>query len=102
MVRSSWRYGLRTDFSLSPSQANRLITGQVFDKMISFIDIIPYKVQGVGERIMAKTPAYIRINQPYWILNNIKVLVHWYSSRHAMVLDLDSRLFTVDGMSRCK
>ena len=34
--------------SLSPSQANGWITGQGFDQMISFTDIIPDEVQEIG------------------------------------------------------
>ena len=87
--------------SLSPGQSNRFITEQLFDEMISFIDIIPDKVQGTREKIMAETTAALRRNQPYQILDNIKALVHWCRSRHTMGFYLDSRLFTVNEMSRC-
>ena len=70
--------------------------------MISFTDIIPDKVQGVGGIIMAETIVDLRSNQPYRRLNNMKVLVRWCRSRHAMGLDLDSWLFTVDDMSSCR
>ena len=63
--------------SLSPVQANVWISGQRFDEMISFTDIIPDKVQGTREKIMAETTAALRRNQPYQILDNIKALVHW-------------------------
>ena len=63
--------------SLSPGQANRWITGQIFDYMISFTEIIPDKVQGIGKIIMATTTAALSSNQPYKIFNNIKAWVHW-------------------------
>ena len=70
--------------SLSSGQANIWITGNVFDDMISFTEIRPYEVQGIGEIIMAATTAALRSNQPYQILNNIKVLVHWCRIRYAI------------------
>ena len=88
--------------SLSPGQANRWITGQIFDYMISFTEIIPDKVQGIGKIIMATTTAALSSNQPYQIFNNIKAWVHWCRSRNAMGLDLDSRLFMVDEMGWCR
>ena len=68
--------------SLSPGKANGKINGQGFDEMISFKEIRPDEVQGIGKRIMAATTADLRSNQPYWRLNNIKALVHWCGSRH--------------------
>ena len=49
---------------------------------------------------MAATTAAPRRNHPNRILNNIKALVHWCWIRHVMGLDLDSRLFTGNAMSR--
>ena len=51
---------------------------------------------------MAETAAAHMRNQTYRRLNNIKALVHWCRIRHAMGLDLGSRLFTVENMSRCR
>ena len=51
---------------------------------------------------MAATTADLGSNQPSRRFKNIKALVHWCRSQHAMGLDLDSRLFTVDKMSRCR
>ena len=85
--------------SLSPGQVNRWIIGQGFDEMISFIEIKSDKLQGIGKNIMAATTDALRSNQPYRILNNIKMLAHCCRSLHAMGLDLDSRVFTVDEMS---
>ena len=49
---------------------------------------------------MDSTTAAIRSNKPYRILNNSKALVQWCRRQHAMGLDLDSQMFTVDDMSR--
>ena len=87
---------------LSTGQANGCIIGHLFYEMISFTEIIPDKVQGIGESIMAATKAALSSNQPYWRLNNIKVLVHWCRIRHAMGFDLESRMFIVKEMSRCR
>ena len=73
--------------SLSPGQANGWITGEGFDEMIYLTEIILYEVQGIGKRIMAATTPALRSNQPYRRLNNIRALVHWCRSRHAMGLD---------------
>ena len=62
---------------LSLGQENRWITGHGFDNIISFTDIIPYKVQGIGKIIMAATTANLKRNQPYRRLNNMKALVQW-------------------------
>ena len=88
--------------SLSACQANGWITVQGFDRMISFTHIISDKVNWIWKRIMATTTTAIRSNQPYRILNNIKALVHWCRSQHAMESDLNSRLFTVAKMSMCR
>ena len=88
--------------SISPGQAKRWITGQGFDGMISFTEVIQDKGQEIGESIMAATTASLISNKPYRRLNNIKALVHWFRSRQAMGLDLYSRLFTIDAMSRCR
>ena len=52
--------------------------------------------------IMAATIAALRSNKHYLRWNTIKALVHWFRIRHAMGLDLGSRLFTVDEMTRCR
>ena len=88
--------------SISPGQAKIRITGQGFDGMISFTEVIQDKGQEIGESIMAATTAAPRINQPYRTVNNIKALVYWCRSIHTIVLYLDSRLFIVDKMSRCR
>ena len=62
--------------SLSPGQENGWITGQGFDKMISFTEITMDEVQGIGKIIMAATKADIRRNLPFRRLNNIKALVY--------------------------
>ena len=56
--------------------------------MISFTEIRPDEVKKIGKRIMATTIAALRSTQPYWRLNNIKMLVHWCRSRYEMGLDL--------------
>ena len=70
--------------------------------MTSFIDIRPDKVQGIGIITMASTTSDLRSNQLHRRLNNIKALVHWCSIRHTMGLDLDSRLFTVGDIIKCR
>ena len=52
--------------------------------------------------IIAATTASLMSNQNDLRLKNIKELVHWCRNRHAMKLDPDSRMFTVDDMSRCR
>ena len=70
--------------SLSPGQRNRWITGQGYDKILYFTDIRTDEIQGIAKIIMASTTSDLRSNQPYWRLNDIKVLVHWCRSRHTM------------------
>ena len=71
-----------------------------FDEMISFAEIRPDEVQGIGKRIMASTTSSLQSNQPYRKLNNIKALIHWCRCRHANGKNLDSRLFTEIEMNR--
>ena len=52
--------------------------------------------------IIAATTDSLMSNQNDLRLKNIQELVHWCRNRHAMKLDPDSRMFTVDDMSRCR
>ena len=49
--------------SLSLGQAKVWITGKGFYEMISFIEIIPDEVQGIGKMIMAATTDALWINR---------------------------------------
>ena len=79
-----------------------MINGQSFDEMISFAEIRPDEVQGIGKGIMASSSSSLRSNQAYRKLNNVKALIHWCRRRQAMGKYLVSRLFTEIEMNRCR